>query len=272
MARQRRGGGFRPPELKGTLGTLIRTTLQQAGVVRDALERGAREGRSRIDEAFAGRRRQDALAELGELVLDLIRRGEIDLDELPEAQPLVRALDELDADSEDAGARDERDAGASRGRAESFTHAPRGAASTSALAPALPLAPAPAPARAPATPVPASARTGTIAVTTAPSPRRAGHRHRPRVARPRRRTSGAPPPSMTMWRHRRLRSPPPPHPPRAARAASGSTTTTTTISPTTCTPTTCRRRAAAAAATAIASFVSFRSRAATAPASRCPTP
>lgn len=99
MARQRRGGGFRTPEIKGTLGTLLRTTLQQAGVVRDALERGAREGRSRLDEALSGRRRRDTLADLGELVLDLIRRGEIDLAELPEAAELVAALDELDADA-----------------------------------------------------------------------------------------------------------------------------------------------------------------------------
>ena len=96
MARQRRGG-FRPPEIRGTLGTLLRTTLEQAGVVRDAIERSARSGRSRLDEALSGRRRKDALAELGELVLDLIRRGEIDLGELPEAKDLVRHLDELDA-------------------------------------------------------------------------------------------------------------------------------------------------------------------------------
>jgi hypothetical protein len=102
MARQRRGGGFRPPELRGTLGTLLRTTLEQASFVREALERGAREGRSRLDDALAGRRRKDALAELGELVLDLIRRGEIDLGELPEAAELVRFLDDLDADSPDA--------------------------------------------------------------------------------------------------------------------------------------------------------------------------
>jgi hypothetical protein len=97
MARQRRGGGFRPPELRGTLGTLLRTTLAQAGTLRDALERGAREGRSRLDSAFSGRRRQDALAELGDIVLDLIRRGEIDLDELPEARDIVAHLDEIDA-------------------------------------------------------------------------------------------------------------------------------------------------------------------------------
>ena len=96
MASKRRGG-FRPPELRGTLGTLLRTTT---GVVRDAIERGAREGRARLDDVRANRRRQDALAELGELVLDLIRRGEIDLGELPEARDLVRHLDELDAGEE----------------------------------------------------------------------------------------------------------------------------------------------------------------------------
>jgi len=105
MARQRRGGSgssgstFRTPELRGTLGTLLRTTLQQAGTIRDAIERGAREGRSRLDEARTARRRLDALAELGEIVLDLIRRDEIDLSELPEAADIVRYLDELDADA-----------------------------------------------------------------------------------------------------------------------------------------------------------------------------
>lgn len=93
MARQRRGG-FKTPELRGTLGTLLRTT-------REVLERGAREGKSRVEEALAGRRRGDALAELGEIVLDLIRRGEIDVDELPEVKDVVAHLDELDAGSAD---------------------------------------------------------------------------------------------------------------------------------------------------------------------------
>jgi hypothetical protein len=100
MARQRRGG-FKPPELRGTLGTLLRTAAQQANVVREAvgnaLERGAREGRSRIDELRSDRRRREALVELGEIVLDLVRKGEIDLAELPEAQSVIDHLDELDA-------------------------------------------------------------------------------------------------------------------------------------------------------------------------------
>src|SRR5262249_44845562 len=87
MARKGRGG-FRPPEIRGTLGTLLRTT-------RDVLERGAREGRERLDEVMAGRRRSDALAELGEIVLDLVRRGEIAVEELPEAREVIAHLDEL---------------------------------------------------------------------------------------------------------------------------------------------------------------------------------
>jgi hypothetical protein len=94
MARQRRGG-FRPPELRGTLGTLIRTA---APAVRDVLERGVREGRARLDDALSGRRRNDSLAELGEIVLDLIRRGEIDVAELPEVQDIVTHLDEMDSE------------------------------------------------------------------------------------------------------------------------------------------------------------------------------
>ncbi|HEY1553084.1 MAG TPA: hypothetical protein VGG28_34875 [Kofleriaceae bacterium] len=73
--------------------------------MRDVLERGAREGRSRVEDALSNRRRTDALAELGEIVLDLIRRGEVDVDELPEARDIVQHLDELDA-----GADDEREA------------------------------------------------------------------------------------------------------------------------------------------------------------------
>lgn len=96
MARQRRSG-FRPPELRGTLGTLLRTAVP---AVRDVLERGAREGRARLDDVLSGRRRSDALAELGEIVLDLIRRGEIDVAELPEVADIVNHLDELDADAE----------------------------------------------------------------------------------------------------------------------------------------------------------------------------
>ncbi len=98
MASKRRGGGaFRPPELKGTLGTLLRTAWQQAGGVREVLERGARQGRERLDGLRTDRRRQDLLAELGEVVLELIRRGEIDVGELPEAHEIVHELEHLDA-------------------------------------------------------------------------------------------------------------------------------------------------------------------------------
>ena len=104
MAPKRRGGsgGFRTPEARSTLGTLLRTAIQQAGGVKDALTRGAQQGREKIEELRSDRRRNDALAELGELVLDLIRRGEIDVAELPEARDLIRTLDEIDAENEES--------------------------------------------------------------------------------------------------------------------------------------------------------------------------
>lgn len=102
MASTRRGGrwGLQTTELRGTLSTLLQTTLAQAGVVRDVIERGAREGRSRLDGALASRRRADALATLGEIVLDLIRRGEIDVDQLPEVRDVLARLDDLDRGAE----------------------------------------------------------------------------------------------------------------------------------------------------------------------------
>ncbi len=97
------GGRFRTPEIRGTLGTLIRSALAQAGGVREVLERGVREGRERLDSYRSDSRRSDALAELGEIVLDLVRRGEIDIAELPEAREAIHLLDEIDGDYADAG-------------------------------------------------------------------------------------------------------------------------------------------------------------------------
>lgn len=68
---------------------MIRTAVSQAGDL-------AREGRARLDDALAGRRRTEALAELGEIVLDLIHRGEIELDQLPEARGVVQRLERMD--------------------------------------------------------------------------------------------------------------------------------------------------------------------------------
>lgn len=97
MANVRRGGrgGLPGQELRGTLGTLLKTTLAQAGVVRDVIERGAREGRTRLGDALANRRRTETFAKLGEAIYDLIRRGEIDLDELPEVRDLVAQLEDV---------------------------------------------------------------------------------------------------------------------------------------------------------------------------------
>ena len=106
MARSRgRSRGSSLPALGGTLGTLLRSTLAQAGVVKDALERGAREGKHRLDDARRERRREQALARLGEAVLDALRAG--DAPELLERADVSEAVAEVE-DVERGGER-ERD-------------------------------------------------------------------------------------------------------------------------------------------------------------------
>lgn len=114
----------RASDLGGTLGGLLRSTLAQAGVVREALERGARSGRAVLDEALGDaaqeRRRTAALAELGQIVFELVQQGELDLAELPEIQDVVERL-EASAESHDAprarrGSRRSEAAGASFAR------------------------------------------------------------------------------------------------------------------------------------------------------------
>lgn len=93
---------FGGPELRGTLGTLLRTTLAQAGAVRDALERGARQGRARLDDALADRRRTEAFAALGALVADKVRRGELaEVADDPDCAEHLAAIDDLEPGRDD---------------------------------------------------------------------------------------------------------------------------------------------------------------------------
>ena len=100
-----------PPDLKGTLGTLLRTTINQVGAFTDVARRSALTQKQRLDGALLERRRREALADLGEVLYQLLKSGEIELDELPE---LVQAADEIEelerriAEAEAEGARPRR--------------------------------------------------------------------------------------------------------------------------------------------------------------------
>jgi hypothetical protein len=91
-------GGRRgvPPDLKGTLGTLIRTTINQVGAMTDVARRQARSQKQRLDTALLDRRRRDALADLGEILYELATSHEIELDELPELARAVQEVEEID--------------------------------------------------------------------------------------------------------------------------------------------------------------------------------
>jgi hypothetical protein len=101
----RGGGGSRGEELRGTLGSLIRTTIDQMGAVREAVERQARTQRVWIDGALLQRKYREALAQLGEAVYALVAEGELaELADHPELGPRldeVQALDERLTDAED---------------------------------------------------------------------------------------------------------------------------------------------------------------------------
>jgi hypothetical protein len=86
-----------PSDLKNTLGSLLRTTLEHAGALKDAALREAKSTRSWLDAALAERRRKDLLAQLGQITHDLAARGELgDLEEFPEIADVIAAIDELD--------------------------------------------------------------------------------------------------------------------------------------------------------------------------------
>lgn len=71
-------------------------------MVREVLERGAREGRARLDDARRGRRRDQALVRLGETVLEAVRAGEAqDLFDLPDVADALAEIDGLDAGAEE---------------------------------------------------------------------------------------------------------------------------------------------------------------------------
>jgi hypothetical protein len=101
-------GGRRgvPPDLKGTLGTLIRTTIDQVGAMTDVARRQARSQKHRLDTALLERRRRESLAELGEILYELAVSGEIELDELPELAQAVQDIAEIDRRIAEAGAGD----------------------------------------------------------------------------------------------------------------------------------------------------------------------
>jgi hypothetical protein len=107
-------GGKRgaPPDLKGTLGTLLRSTINQVGAMTDVARRQARTQKQRLDTALLDRRRRDALADLGETLYELATAGEIELDELPELAQAVQDVQEIDRRIAEA----EREASAGEGR------------------------------------------------------------------------------------------------------------------------------------------------------------
>ena len=92
-----------PPDLRGTLGTLLRTTLQQVGVMRDMAMDQARNQRQRLDSALLQRKLRDTLTALGEVVYELAAAGELgSLADHPEIEAQLVELEELERRIDDS--------------------------------------------------------------------------------------------------------------------------------------------------------------------------
>ncbi len=92
--------------MRGTLGTLLRSTLEQVGMVKDGVLRQAAEQRVWIDGALLQRKHREALAALGSLVYEQILGGELgELEEIPEIARIVRRIEDLEVRLEQASER-----------------------------------------------------------------------------------------------------------------------------------------------------------------------
>ncbi len=101
MANNRRGG---PPDLRSTLGGLLRATLEQASAVRDVAYEQTRSGGGLLSQALTERRRSAAYTKLGEAIHQFAKRGELgELMLEPEIAILLGELDEFDLQHEPSG-------------------------------------------------------------------------------------------------------------------------------------------------------------------------
>ncbi len=83
--------------MKGTISSLLRTTLEQVGLVKDAVERQAKNQRVWLDSALLHRKHREALTALGEVVYSLAASGELgELEEYPEIARQLAILVELE--------------------------------------------------------------------------------------------------------------------------------------------------------------------------------
>lgn len=93
--RRYQGGGAL--DIQGTLGTLLRSTLHQVGMVRDVVERQARSSLANLDHAMLQRKRRDTLARLGELAYEMIRDHRAGMmTGHPEVGELIAEVEEID--------------------------------------------------------------------------------------------------------------------------------------------------------------------------------
>ncbi len=98
---RRRGG---PPDLKSTLGSLLRTTLDQFGAVKDVVEQQTRGRGGLLDQALTQRRRKEAMARLGESIYSYLQEGSPEAEAIALVPEIAMAIANVDSvEDEDDG-------------------------------------------------------------------------------------------------------------------------------------------------------------------------
>jgi multidrug efflux pump subunit AcrA (membrane-fusion protein) len=83
-------------DLKDQLGSFVKGALAQLDSVREVVVQKSRAGKIQIDVAMLKRRRRDALAEIGRVVVELAAKGRLSEDDFPEIGPALAQLEALD--------------------------------------------------------------------------------------------------------------------------------------------------------------------------------
>ncbi|MBL4636218.1 MAG: hypothetical protein JKY56_20325 [Kofleriaceae bacterium] len=91
---RRRGG---PPDLKSTLGSLLRTTLDQFGAVKDVVEQQTRGRGGLLDQALMQRRRKEAMARLGESMYSYLQKGSPEAEAIALVPEIAMAIANVDS-------------------------------------------------------------------------------------------------------------------------------------------------------------------------------
>jgi hypothetical protein len=83
-------------DLKGQLGTFLKMGLEGVSKVSEVVVEKSKQGKLQLDLTLLRRKRRDALADLGEVVLRLCEAGKLDEGQFPELSGPLATIESFD--------------------------------------------------------------------------------------------------------------------------------------------------------------------------------